>query len=379
MKRDTRRIILDAALALFDEHGVSALTQPQIARAAGLRTSHLTYYFPLKADLLAAILDASHRRHGSDQAEDPAKLIRDRQRMRLLLAVILEASESPAACRLVADHLARFEDALAARHDASPEDPAVARLADEVRGAGLRLLVNPEANLPGLDTRAARLGLTPRQGFDDAQAYDGEIRNLVPGYDMVHELLSSAACATLPSNGTMLVAGCGSGQELKRLARVLPGWRFDAVEPSFEMRAAASARLNADGLANSVRLLDDYDASACYDAAVSTLVAHLVSPDSRDAYWNSLGAAVVRDGFLFTTQIETMHASEIHAWCAWAKPRLHPARLELLRHRLHGQAPLFLESLDDTIQRACEVGFHCPKTLFNALGVRTLRLQKSST
>lgn len=99
------------------------LTQSKIARAAGLRTSNLTYYFPLKADLLA---------------------------------VILETSERPDARQKVADHLASFEKTLALRYDVSPENPTIARLADEVRGAGLRLLLNPEDELPELNTQPNR-------------------------------------------------------------------------------------------------------------------------------------------------------------------------------------------------------------------------------
>ena len=58
MRRDTavdvRTSILEAALTLLADHGVSRLTQPGVARAAGIRQSHLTYYFPTRADLLKA-------------------------------------------------------------------------------------------------------------------------------------------------------------------------------------------------------------------------------------------------------------------------------------------------------------------------------------
>ena len=51
---DVRTSILEAALTLLADHGVSKLTQPGVARAAGIRQSHLTYYFPTRADLLKA-------------------------------------------------------------------------------------------------------------------------------------------------------------------------------------------------------------------------------------------------------------------------------------------------------------------------------------
>ncbi len=39
------------------EEGLAAFTQPRIAAKGGLRQSHLTYYFPTRAALLAAVLD----------------------------------------------------------------------------------------------------------------------------------------------------------------------------------------------------------------------------------------------------------------------------------------------------------------------------------
>jgi AcrR family transcriptional regulator len=51
---DVRTRVLEAALELLGDHGVSKLTQPNVAKAAGVRQSHLTYYFPTRADLLKA-------------------------------------------------------------------------------------------------------------------------------------------------------------------------------------------------------------------------------------------------------------------------------------------------------------------------------------
>jgi AcrR family transcriptional regulator len=49
--------ILMAGSTLLREKGVTALTQPQIAQAAGIKQSHLTYYFPKRTDLLFAIAE----------------------------------------------------------------------------------------------------------------------------------------------------------------------------------------------------------------------------------------------------------------------------------------------------------------------------------
>ena len=52
---DVRTRILSAAFHQLADHGVGELTQPRIAKAAGVRTSHLTYYFPTRNDLLIEV------------------------------------------------------------------------------------------------------------------------------------------------------------------------------------------------------------------------------------------------------------------------------------------------------------------------------------
>ena len=47
--------ILSAASRLLVDSGFGALTQPRVSRAAGVSQSHLTYYFPRRADLILAV------------------------------------------------------------------------------------------------------------------------------------------------------------------------------------------------------------------------------------------------------------------------------------------------------------------------------------
>lgn len=56
---DRRQNIIDAGLGVLREHGYPGFTQPRVAAAAGLRQSHLTYYFPTRVDLLAAVARAA--------------------------------------------------------------------------------------------------------------------------------------------------------------------------------------------------------------------------------------------------------------------------------------------------------------------------------
>ncbi len=52
MPTTARERILRAAVLLLNEEGFSALTQTRVAEHAGVRQSHVTYYFPARNDLL---------------------------------------------------------------------------------------------------------------------------------------------------------------------------------------------------------------------------------------------------------------------------------------------------------------------------------------
>jgi len=107
-KADTRTRILDAAYALLSRHGVAELSQPKIARAAGLRQSHLTYYFPTRSDLLQALarhsigqmLDqlSGEAARGSLTPERMAELIggmvSDKRRARTMLGLVVTSDEN---------------------------------------------------------------------------------------------------------------------------------------------------------------------------------------------------------------------------------------------------------------------------------------------
>ena len=54
---NVKEAILVAGQGLLRENGIAALTQPKVARAAGIKQSHLTYYFPTRAKLLLGIAE----------------------------------------------------------------------------------------------------------------------------------------------------------------------------------------------------------------------------------------------------------------------------------------------------------------------------------
>jgi AcrR family transcriptional regulator len=69
----TRGRILDTALALLNQLGYDKLTQPQVAKAAGITQGHLTYYFPTRSNLLLAVAEHSLRSSMSQFLERSAK------------------------------------------------------------------------------------------------------------------------------------------------------------------------------------------------------------------------------------------------------------------------------------------------------------------
>jgi len=104
---DKREAIVAAALDVIEESGLSGFTQPRVARRAGLRQSHLTYYFPTRADLLRAVAEEAVSRRieilrVAVSAQDPAakvaglvEVLVDPRQTRILTALVQSADADP--------------------------------------------------------------------------------------------------------------------------------------------------------------------------------------------------------------------------------------------------------------------------------------------
>ena len=101
-----RERILGAALEQLYEHGFGELTQPKVAKLAGVSQSHLTYYFPTRADLLLAVAEFSLDHLMRDLVDSPPpgdpsfaeRMVRelsDTRRARLMLGLVIAADEDP--------------------------------------------------------------------------------------------------------------------------------------------------------------------------------------------------------------------------------------------------------------------------------------------
>ncbi len=104
---EKREAIVAAALDVIQEEGLGGFTQPRVARRVGLRQSHLTYYFPTRADLLLAVAEEAVRRRiealrAAVSAEDPAtkvaglvEVLVDPRQTRILSALAQSADADP--------------------------------------------------------------------------------------------------------------------------------------------------------------------------------------------------------------------------------------------------------------------------------------------
>ncbi len=181
--RDARPVpqrLLNAALDLVRREGLQGLSQARVAAAAGVRQSHLTYYFPTRQDLLKALVRAVHAERiaalsaatpaaAGAQADETreflARRIREPLLARLLLAIAYAAEED----RSLRRWLSRFDSEamdrlreLFARLRAVPSDEELALFHACLVGAAV------QGAQIGTRAAADRAAQTVRLAFDRA-------------------------------------------------------------------------------------------------------------------------------------------------------------------------------------------------------------------
>jgi AcrR family transcriptional regulator len=166
-----RERLLSAALEVLAQTGAKGFTQMAVAERAGVRQSHLTYYFPTRDELLEAVVT-----HGVDQLAKGlrgvvldadggfrlplgqlAESVAETGHMRLFLAMIVEADADPAVRRVMVQGTQRMEAALAEALGGEHAADRARMLLAALWGAGLySLLMRPA---PGEDLRDAYVAL----------------------------------------------------------------------------------------------------------------------------------------------------------------------------------------------------------------------------
>lgn len=153
--------LVDAALRLLEEEGPKAFSQTRVAKEAGIQQGHLTYYFPRKADLVAAVLerfaeegDATFRKladklAGSERAVVEAvaihqvrTLIRDQRRTRALLSLLVQGFEDPDILKTLEERGLTNKVFLAGFLGRAPDDEDVELAFATLRGLAIQNLLH---------------------------------------------------------------------------------------------------------------------------------------------------------------------------------------------------------------------------------------------
>ena len=160
--------LLAAAMALIQRDGLQNLSQARVASAAGLRQSHLTYYFPTRKDLIKALVrniqeelkvamdSGMHPGDGGRVSVDEVRdffvrRLSDPYMARLMLALMNAADETPSLRRWLgefdANSIERLRKTLICV-DLHPSEDELALLHASFVGAailGAQVPVDPEA------------------------------------------------------------------------------------------------------------------------------------------------------------------------------------------------------------------------------------------
>lgn len=121
--------------------------------------------------------------------------------------------------------------------------------------------------------------------FDQKRAtyYEDRVRQVVPGYDALHDLSLLMFNREIGNAGHFLIAGCGSGSELSSLSRQSPDRTFNAFDPSSDMIDMARARVETENISNSIDFstgtIDNILSNQKFDAATLMLVLHFIVDD----------------------------------------------------------------------------------------------------
>ena len=165
--------------------------------------------------------------------------------------------------------------------------------------------------------------------FDSSRAneYGRQSRIALAGYDACQDLAACMLAASLgPTDAArILVVGAGgTAQEIIAMARLEPGWRFIAVDPSEPMLEAAREQLAANDLLDRVELhlgqVEDLPAEQSYDAATLVGVLHHLPGDgAKQQILRSIQAHLKPGAPLVVAGNQYAYASQPLLLAAWGQ------------------------------------------------------------
>lgn len=137
--------------------------------------------------------------------------------------------------------------------------------------------------------------------FDQmAAGYDKQWARMAPIRESLHFLLGSVF-AGLPADARILCVGVGTGVELSYMARLFPGWRFTAVDPSGAMLNVCRERADAEGYRSRCYFhegyLDTLTMEGLHDGATCFLVSQfMLEREARCGFYRLIADRLVAGG-----------------------------------------------------------------------------------
>ena len=138
--------------------------------------------------------------------------------------------------------------------------------------------------------------------YDDSFAELSAIRNAL-------HLIPRVEFRSLPPDARILVAGAGTGAEVRTLAAHYPDFRFALVDPSGPMLDVARAHADQEGFVDRCSFYTGYVedvADTGFDGATSLLVSHfLTDTGARTTYFRSIAERMKAGAPLFIADLCT--------------------------------------------------------------------------
>ena len=120
-----------------------------------------------------------------------------------------------------------------------------------------------------------------------AEQYDAVAALAVFSYDQVFTMAAAQLYHRVPESGSVLVVGCGTGNELITFASAVPQWRLTGVDPSEEMLTLAKQKRIAGGFDDRIHLEQGFvhtlSQEILYDAATLIFTLRFVAADNEKA------------------------------------------------------------------------------------------------
>lgn len=176
---------------------------------------------------------------------------------------------------------------------------------------------------------------TANQYFNDEKSrmYDEKIRKSIPGYMALHEMVFDFLSQALPEKAHILIAGAGTGTELRYLGTRKPGWYFTAFDISPEMIALCENSLKHSCVAERVTLIegrvDQVPDSESFDAATSLLVSHFIrGSELRQAYFSKIARHLKPKAHFLAADLmgDERHPAYETFFSAWKKHNINNGR-----------------------------------------------------